>query len=47
MEQALEVEEPEKVIDEDSPDEDERQAIQILRAPKRRISHAVMSGESR
>ena len=41
------VEEPERVIDEDSPDEDERWAMEFLRAPKQRTSnHVVLSGES-
>jgi hypothetical protein len=45
-EQAMEgVEEPQRVIDEDSPDEDDRRAMQYLRAPKQRTSNHV-SGES-
>lgn len=41
------IEEPEKVIDEVSPDEDERQALQSLRAPKHAASkRVILSGES-
>ena len=38
---------PKRVIDEDSPDEDERRVMEFLRAPKQRTSnHVVLSGES-
>lgn len=41
------IEEPEKVIDEVSPDEDERQALQSLRVPKQTASkRVILSGES-
>lgn len=40
------IEEPGRVIDENSPDEDERQAMQSLRAPNRSTSNHEASGES-